>query len=159
MSKVTSMPISRAFNACILTMANRLFPTGYDVAEKAPETLESLTEHVNATGRMLVWNGASDATIFADPEVNWAFRAWHDWHHWNGQHAFNREGELACLAAQQADVIKVYGPGPLSDLFCRLLECEIAGQLDYEETHGEFPADQVDFTRQWFAARGLQLAA
>ena len=159
MSIITPMPISRAFNACILTMANRLFPAGYDVSDKAPDTLESLTDHINSTGRMLVWNGASGATIFADPEVNWAFRAWHDFHHWKGQFAFDREGELKCLTAQQADVLKVYGPGPLSDLFCHLLECEIAGQLDHEETYGEFPADQVEFTRQWFAGRGLQLAA
>jgi len=58
----------------------------------APEDLADLNDWANAQhtpdyGRepwlleLPVWNGASDSTIYSSPEVNFAYRAWHDWLH------------------------------------------------------------------------------
>jgi len=149
--------LSQSFNACVLTMASRLFPCGYDIASDAPDTLEKLTAHIAETGRMCVWNGASDTTIFGDNEVNFASRAWHDFHHWKGQHGFTREGEHACMIAQQNDIRAIYGAGEQTELFCLFVECEVMGQFEYFEKNGEFPADQISFARDWLNARGVNL--
>ena len=66
------------FNAAVLTICNRILPAGYDVAAVAPETYEELIAHLDAGRRMLVYSGGAEQTIYGDPEVNYAFRAWHD---------------------------------------------------------------------------------
>jgi hypothetical protein len=55
-----------------------LFPTGYDVSDDAPSTFRGLCKHLDSGGRMTVYRGGSEATIFADNEVNYAFRAFLD---------------------------------------------------------------------------------
>ncbi len=145
-----SAPLDRAFNVAVLHMASRLFPTGFDVAAEAPSTLEELTSHVRKTGRMLVWNGASENTIFADPEVNYAFRAWHDWQHLMYQFPFTLEGERAAAEAQIAQLSRLYDGAALAR-FARLVLCEVVGQAEYKERTGDFPTDQVAFARDWLA--------
>ena len=144
-------PLDRAFNVAVLHMASRLFPKGFDVAAEAPSTLEELSDHVAKTGRMLVWSGASENTIFADAEVNYAFRAWHDWQHLTYQFPFTLEGEKAAAACQIADIAAIFGQSAAVKRFARLIWCEVVGQAEYKERTGEFPTDQVDFARNWLA--------
>ena len=136
-------PLSRAFNIAVVAIANRLHPTGYDVGDPAPSTLQELQNHINTTGRMLVWNGASDKTIYADPETNWAFRAWHDWCHYTFNLEFNKEGKRKAYEIQKDHIRLVYGLGAQTDLFCDLIEFEIMGQFEYKEVFGNFPEDQM----------------
>ena len=144
------------FNVAVMTIARRLFPGGYDVAEDAPSTLEALTAHIARKGRMLVYSGASDATIFGDREHNYAFRAWHDWHHWKRQLPFTPEGEREVARHQENDLYRVYGQPRTEEeqlrrrTHARLIDCEINGQIKYAQNHnGEFPKDQIAFARMY----------
>lgn len=100
------------FNAAVLTICSRVLPGGYDVSDAAPETYEELIAHLDAGGRMLVYSGGSEQTIYGDPEVNFAFRAWHDWCHWQGRYDFSHEGEHAACAMQGEHLVTVYGESP-----------------------------------------------
>lgn len=135
--------------ACI-EIAKRLMPDGYDVADDAPNTFEDLVDRVGKTGKMVVWSGASDKTIFGSPEANYAFRAWHDICHLRGMHRFTPEGELATLKEQIADVRRFIGAGPKADRIATLLHEEIAGQLGYAKNHGgNFPVNQRAFAEAY----------
>lgn len=144
--KETQQPLDRAFNVAVNQIANRLFPTGFDVGAEAPDSLLGIVAHVKATGRMLVWNGASSRTIFADPETNYAFRAWHDWCHWRGNLPFTLEGERQAAAMQMDHVRTLFGDGPIARRFCRLIEAEVIGQAECYARTGGYPLDQRAFT-------------
>ncbi len=58
------------FNAAVLTICSRVLPGGYDVSDAAPETYEELIAHLDAGGRMVVYSGGSERTIYGDPEGN-----------------------------------------------------------------------------------------
>lgn len=146
-------PLYKPLNVAVLHIASRLFPTGFDVTMdegEAPDTLERLTDHIARTGRMLVWGGASDHTIFDDAGVNHAFRAWHDLHHWKGQFAFDPVGERLTASCQIADILKLYGRDPRALHMCRLIDAEVCGQVAYALAHdGAFPTDQAAFIRSY----------
>jgi hypothetical protein len=146
---MTMEPFSLAFNAAVMTIANRLCPTGYDVSPDAPTSLEALTAHIQATGRIVVSSENSDATIYGDPEHNFAFRAFHDWCHWRYQLPFTLDGEREVCKRQQEIVRQVFGPGTATERFCALIECEVVGQAEYFEAYGHFPEDQRAFAEQW----------
>lgn len=148
-------PLCPHFNAAVVGVTARLFPTGFDTGPDAPNTFEDLMAHIERTGRMLVWDGASDRTIFGSPEVNHAFRAWHDWAHWRFRLPFTPEGERAACAVQQDHMRRLYGDNALSRWFCALLEAEIIGQIEYHTAHGDFPVDQRAFVVDWLGRRGL----
>lgn len=151
-------PLSVPFNVAVLHIATRLFPCGFDVAADAPQTFDSLMAHYNKTGRVLVWNGASDKTIFADSEVNYAFRAWHDSKHILKRLPFTREGEMKAMECQMLDVRAIYD-GATARSFCAILQAEIRGQFDYKERHGGFPLDQAAFARAYVLNAVLALRA
>lgn len=139
-------PINQAFNVAVLRMAGLIFPKGFDIGPDAPQSLEALREHAKKTGRMLVYNWASDDTIFGDPEVNWAFRAWHDWTHLQVNGAFDIPGEISVATRQIEDLTKVYGHGKQTDEFSKLIWAEVMGQVFYAGHHnGAFPNDQRAF--------------
>jgi len=144
---MNTTPLNEEFNCAVLTIANRLFPTGYDVAEKAPETLDELNAHIAKTYRMVVWNGASHNTIYGSPEVNWAFRAWHDWCHWRYQLPFTPEGERAAAYVQIAHIVRLYGNDWDAIDYAALILAEVVGQAAFYEATGQFPEDQVAFVR------------
>ncbi len=143
-------PLSIAFNVAVLHITARALPCGFDVSPNAPQDYDSLVSHYDKTGRVLVWNGASGATIFSDPEVNFAFRAWHDSKHITARLPFTRAGELAALELQKADVRAIY-TGATADSFCAFLDAEIRGQFDYCEKHGAFPVRQAAFALAYLA--------
>ena len=145
-------PVCALFNVAVNQIARRLMPKGWDVAEDAPDNYDALVRHYNATGRILVWSGASDKTQFADVATNHAFRAWHDYRHITQGADFSREGETLTYEMQRADLAKWFGMHhPFSKWrhYCqRLLRIEVIGQLDYADTHGgAFPVDQWKFTK------------
>ena len=98
---------------------------------------------------MLVWSGASEHTIFGEPEINWAFRAWHDWCHYYGAHAFTPEGERAVFRMQCSHLLLFYGDSLRTRHWIKLLRAEVIGQQDYFYKHGHFPYDQRAFVEAY----------
>ncbi len=149
-------PLSVPFNVAVLHIVSKVLPCGFDVSPNAPQDFDSLVAHHEKTGRVLVWNGASEQTIFADSEVNFAFRAWHDSKHIIARLPFTRAGEFEALAMQKADILARYD-GAMADSFCALLDAEIAGHFDYCERYGGFPIDQAAFARVYLQNKARAL--
>lgn len=146
-----TVPLDRAFNVAVNHMAARVCPTGFDVtmdASAAPDTLGQLRRHIERTGRILVWGGASDTTIYACRETNAAFRAWHDWTHYILRAPFDLPGERTVCARQQADLALIYAGHDRLPLWQRLLEIEIVGQAVHLTATGSFLADQRGFAHR-----------
>lgn len=101
-------------------------------------------------GRVTVWTGASENTIFDDAETNWAFRAWHDAAHLAHGLPFTIEGETATAYVQASHLIGEYGDGDDVVEMVALLLCEVVGQAERFARYGEFPADQMAYTRAYW---------
>lgn len=132
-------PIAPRLNELILQQASKLT---YQVSDSAPNTVSDLWRQ--KSGIMTVWAGESDNTIFADPAVNWAFRALHDQLHLDTGLGFDPSDEqtLGWLQAQGFD-------GQLADL----VYCEVAAQAAHFERTGEFVKDQREFALTWINNR------
>lgn len=141
-------PLSRGFNIAVQVITRRIFPCGYDVSDNAPGDYDSLIAHHKKTGRVLVWSGASEQTIFACRETNYDFRAWHDSKHILRKLPFTQGGEYTTMTLQQADIRALYD-GPQADYFFAILDAEIMGQFHYNAAHGGFPVDQIGFVRSY----------
>ncbi len=139
------------FNAAVLAICSRVLPGGFDVADAAPGTYDELIAHLDAGRRMLVYSGASERTIYRDPEVNYAFRAWHDWCQWRGRYDFSREGERATYAMQGNHLVTLFGESSQTRRWGRILHAEIIGQRDYYDRHGTFPEDRRAFVAAYLA--------
>lgn len=161
-------PLDRGLNIAVRTIANRLFPCGFDVTSEIISTIPDMVSRWQS-GRPVVWNGASDQTIFADAEINFAFRAWHDHCHlrpifreresasppkyipWNPSHAyqFDSQGEFLTLNEQKRDLVTLYGRTDRVRQWCQILDAEIIGQFQYNEIHGNFPTNQRAFVEDF----------
>lgn len=152
--EITFTGIDRALNAAIHSMASRLMPAGWDETPNltdAPSSLEELTAHIAKTGRMLVYSGHSDKTVFGCEDTNIAFRAWHDWTHWRYQFPFTSQGEADTCAQQIRDLRRVYGDTQQTDRWAAVLTAEIIGQGEFMLRHGSHPNDQIGFVRAYLA--------
>lgn len=143
-------PLDAGFNVAVQTITRRIFPCGYDVSDNAPGDYGSLLAHHAKTGRVLVWSGASDQTIFACAQTNYDFRAWHDSKHILRRLPFTQAGEHAAMKAQQADVCTLYD-GPAADHYCAILDAEIMGQFHYNALYDGFPVGQIGFVKAYLA--------
>ncbi len=141
---MNTQPLSRGFNIAVSTIARRVLPCGFDVSDDAPGTYKALTTHYEKTGRVLVWSGASEFSVYACRETNYAFRAWHDSKHILFNLPFDMAGEVEVMRLQQADVRALYD-GRQADLFCAILEAEVIGQGEYNNLYGGYPVDQFAF--------------
>lgn len=108
----------------------------YNVDDIAPNSFEELMRN---TGTIKVWSGASDNTIFHDPAINHAFRAWHDYCHKLLNADFSLQGELL-VAQYQANILGV------NKLHGDLIMIEVYQQAKHFYDTGVFPIDQVAFT-------------
>jgi hypothetical protein len=142
-------PVDKGFNIAVLHIANQLCPGGYEVADVAPDTYTKLRAHLDLSKQMKVWSGGSDNTIYADKEVNWAFRAWHDWCHYNGRHAFTVIGERAVFEMQRLHLLLLYGRCPQTERWIDIFRAEVIGQQEYFYKNGHYPADQRAFVEEY----------
>ena len=149
--------IDLRLNAAILTIASRLFPAGYDLDDAAPSGLADLQERMNAY-RKRVWSGASATTIYGDPEVNYAFRAWHDYHYWRSGLDFTPHHEAIVAELQCADIIKVYGDSEMTRHWCEIIRAEVIGQMAHFYLHGDYPVDQMAFVQAYLKDKIVALA-
>lgn len=147
-------PMYPRFNEMAHVAVQSLMPDGFDTTADASlcDTLDKVKRHYRKTGRVLVWTGESDNTIFGTPEDNHAFRAWHDYVHINFDLPFTKQGEHTVMLLQQRHVDTIggyYFTRHEKDTFVKLLECEIAGQLDEFIRTGDFVKDQRAFAKQF----------
>ena len=150
-SNISDIALDIQLNAAVLAVAHRLFPCGFLVAEIAPQSYEELVARLDAGLPMLVYSGGSERTIYGCPEVNYSFRAWHDWCHWRGRHNFSFEGETAVCCMQGAHLVALYGECPRTRWWKRILHAEVIGQREYFNRHGVFPDDQRAFVESYLA--------
>lgn len=127
----------------------RAFPVSESGAPDSLESLRALSS-VSSNGTLCipVLRDHSEGTIWGPPAANHAFRAWHDSHHLVLSTRFDRQGEYATWAHADRALV-----GAGLDILPRLIiRAEIVGQVDYHETWGSFPEDQVAFCRAAVAA-------
>lgn len=148
--------LSRGMNGAVLQMASSLFPTGYDVVSdaEAPHDLAELVLCMaGGKGRLAVSGDYCEDTAFGDPEVNIAFRAWHDWTHYHHRLPFTLEGETA-VAYMQIEHLRHIGLyTPFREAF---ILAEVVDQAAYFDRYGgQFPKDQWGATYDGIWKRGL----
>jgi hypothetical protein len=112
--------------------------------EDAPSTYDGLVRvwHGKLAGAPLpVYSGGCEATIYGAPEVNHAFRAWHDAVHVRLGAAFTVEGEVRTALAQlwQARYLGA------SKLDLARLRADTIGQVAYFVRTGGFVKDQARY--------------
>ena len=140
------------FERATLEIARSLWPKGWRISAYAPKTLNALVAEFRATGGITVSSLHSERTVFSSPEGNYAFRAWHDWHHIRLNAEFDRAGEIRVYWAMRDDMRRM---GIECERVLALLECENIGQRDYWERFGAPPDNQRAFACGYLAARGL----
>lgn len=154
------MPLDLDLNHAVVEMARQRFPQGFEVTASAPDTFAKLCALLDSGARMQVYDGGSDCTIFASAFVNYAFRAWHDFHHYHARLPFTPEGEAKACALQCRDLLAFYGDNALTREWCKVLDCEVNGQLAYAARHaGAFPVNQMAFARSYLKAPSQAIAA
>lgn len=148
-------PLCIGYNIAVRAMTRRIFTTGYDTVSninEAPTSLEELNEVMNGgKGRMIVWDGACDRTIFDCPETNQDFRAWHDWAHWVKQAPFTLDGEVKAIDYQCENLITVHGDTDEVAYWRTLLRTDIVGTFAHREITGDYPEDQRAWTEHLLA--------
>ena len=149
--------LDATFERAAVYMARKLWPKGYDIMPDHYPSIDALLADYSARGRIGVWSGASDRTVFSCPEANYAFRAWHDWHHILLRAPFDRKGEEAVHISQMAEAGKYarWIDATFDQRQFTMLAAENIGQLDYWERFGAPPDDQRLFACGYLAARGL----
>jgi|GEM_PF-5470849 len=155
------LPLDRSLNCAIMKITDRILPRGYEITSRAPSSYEELQQLLNAGARLKVWPERSDCTIYADPKVNHAFRAWHDWSHWIAAQPFTLEGERAVAAAQCRHLLSDFGDNALTRRWRPIIEAEVVGQNEYRARHLRFPIDQFSFVLAYLQdpSRALQSPA
>lgn len=81
--------------------------------------------------------------------MNHAFRAWHDWCHWSGNHDFSLDGEIATCEMQCRQLVGRFGDTVRTKRWCAIIRTEIIGQGLYYHRHKRFPEDQRAFVREY----------
>lgn len=142
-----------AFNAAVLSMESRTSRGYYDVIDDPAlaivDDAEAYFAKIDNERRFRIYAGGSDRTIFGDPQVNHAFRAWHEWSHWITGNPFTLDGELAVAHRQCEDLALVYGHGATTAKWQRIIMAEVYGQALYYHRRGRFPDDQIAFDLAW----------
>lgn len=109
----------------------------YEIKDIAPSSIDEVIRNYHERGIVTVWSGASDATIFGDASVNYAFRAWHDLTHILTGNNFTLQGETITALHQIAT---------LPQGIARIVLIEVIGQASHYFQHGHFPSNQIHFT-------------
>ena len=133
-------PFSESLNQHV----RHLSPAMYTVRPDAPNTYQELVEAWNY-GELIVSGEHCDQSIYGDPTVNIAFRAWHDSIHLYDGLTFSFEDEY-WVAFAQCQQIKALGA---SQWDIDLLWADTFGQVCYFDKWGRFPDNQRAFVASW----------
>jgi hypothetical protein len=130
-TKEYNQVLDYTLNKRILSLAPK-----FEAKDIAPSSLKELAQLTS----MVVWQGGSEATIYGDPTVNHAFRAWHDSLHLKLNAPFTLAGEKL-VALEQARII--------GGNYGKIVIAEVVGQAEHFEKHGTFPIDQKAFITEY----------
>jgi len=112
-------------------------------AEDIEGTFENHKKIYRETGKIHIWTGESDNTIFGDRKINHYFRAWHDYIHLNYNLGYSiTEESIVCNI--QRDML------PKEWVFEKdLINAEIIGQAHYFYMNNDFVKNQRLFTANY----------
>lgn len=147
------------FNKAVLSIANKLVPS-YDISDNAPNTYKDMVKYFKEHGKLCIYNGASDKTIFADSNVNIAFRAWHDYYHLTKELQFTDLGEYIVSNYQATDIMVYCLENNKLDklnLWLNLLDIEINEQVQFFNENNYFIEDQYKFTLDKLKERNITI--
>ena len=116
-----------------------------------PRRSTTTSSTVSITAKKFWSSGGSARTIYADPAVNYAFRAWHDWCHWNGKHDLTDAGEVGACQMQCHQLYDAYGFNGQTLRWTNIIKAEVIGQAEYFDRHYRFPDDQRLFVTHYLA--------
>lgn len=117
----------------------------FDVRDEAPGTDAEMIRHFRETGRICVWAGASDGTVYGPRRANWGYRAWHDWCHIKSGVCNRQHGPLGCFEPAAEQDVTSYQIAPLGTAFAELVKADTAGQTAYYGLHNEYVPHQGEF--------------
>ncbi len=150
MNIYVTRPVNPMFNCAVQTITKRVWPQWFDTsAQPIHNSFKLLKAEHAARGRITVYSGDCDTSIFDDPDINVMFRAWHDWCHIQGDHDFTVGGEMQAAYMQMQHVITLYGDGETGREFCRLIDAEVIGQAMYYHKHKKYVKDQRTFVAMY----------
>lgn len=157
----TVTPVCHSFNQLVLAIARDLMPEGWDVIPNAPQTLEECRAYYDEHGRVAVDIESRSGCTVGDPEVHYAFRAWHDLIHILNpeEAAFTLAGEQWAANRHRDEIIKRVGYTPEAAWFGALVEIEIVSQNAHNLRMGFYPPDPRAFALRWLADRGWEMPA
>lgn len=137
----SSIPFSDSLNTFVCNEFDKL-PFKVEFVDCEPYTgFDDMVKQFEESKVLKVSKLHSELTIFGDPEVNWKFRAFHDFLHIVHGLDFTFESELLVNYEQT----KIAFEAGLSKFDIQLLNIETAGQIVYFKKYGEFPKDQRKF--------------
>lgn len=119
----------------------------YIIKADAPSTMHDLVNQ-GYRSDLIVWNGASDNTIYQDASINYMFRALHDKLHLQTGIDFSVDAEIAIGKIQAAKYAS-----QCKELFADLVYAETTGQATYYKINGVFVPDQISFTKHFLKMR------
>lgn len=117
----------------------------YDIMDEAPRTDVEVIRHYRETGRLAVWAGASDGTIYGPREANWMYRAWHDWCHVSSGVCNRMHGPLGCFEPAAEQDVTAFQIRTLGTDFAEVVKADTAGQTAYYGLHGGYVDHQGGF--------------
>lgn len=97
------------------------------------------------TGRLPIWNGASETAIYLHSSTNMQFRFWHDMGHLETGLSFSAADEEKLQRAHHIPLIERFGV-ERGSLAWKLYEADTVGQIEHYLAFGDFPADQLRFS-------------
>lgn len=138
------------FDKLILSLAKSHWPQGWDVGPNAPDNFSHLKAEYAARGRITVFNGVCDNTIYGSPEVNYAFRAWHDALHIAHNLGFDTDSEIKVSNHQVQQVRQAQDISWVeTHCFSRWVAADVAGQALYYRRHKRFVQNQRAFVEAY----------
>jgi len=129
----------------VLAAARRYVPQGWAPTPAAPSTFAALCAAWSPDAPLTVYDGASGATIYAAPEINHAFRAWHDACHVALGADFTVRGEMRTAALQLRQAAALGADART----LALLRADTVGQVQYFRAFGRFVDDQRAFVARY----------
>ena len=136
---------SKQLEAFILAMA-----PPFEACVDAPSTYEELCKELDThkpggIEPVRVYSGGCYDTIFSEPKVNHALRAWHDLTHYNESLGFGLSDEIQVANMQVLDAEALAEEYDLTETDINVLWYELAGQRMYYDIHNEYVIEQNRF--------------
>jgi hypothetical protein len=138
-------PLSPELNSCVVSICNECWPNGFDLSlTDAPNTFKELKREFEQRGKITVFSGNSDDSIYADASINQMARAWHDWAHIQANADFSVEGEGKTCELQCQQISARLGDERAESII-RVLRADVIGQSLYYEKHRKYVRRQKEF--------------